>query len=95
MIEFSCPADIKVSRKVEEKVATYGPLIRNLQIMYKDYCFKMLPVAVGALGTIPHATKESLKEVKFSKIKINKLLRRLRNNSVTGTVKICKTFMKF
>ena len=95
VIEFSCPADINVSRKVEEKVAAYGPLIINLQIMYKDYHFKMLPVVVGALGTIPNATKESLKEMKFSKTEINKLLRKLQNNSVRGTVKICKTFMKF
>ena len=99
IIEFSYPADINVSNKIEEKVATYGPLIRNLQIMYKDYRFKMLPVVVGALGTIPNATKEMkempLKEMKFSKIEINKLLRKLQKNSVRGTVKICKTFMKF
>ena len=95
VIEFSFSADINVSRKVEEKVTAYGPLIRNLQIMYKDYHFKMLPVVVGALGTIPNATKESLKEMKFSKTEINKLLRKLQNNSVRGTVKICKTFMKF
>ena len=83
IIEFSCPADINVSSKIEEKVATFGQLIRNLQITYKDYRFKMLPVVVGALGTIPNATKE-----------INKLFRKLQNNSVKGTVKICKTFMK-
>ena len=95
VVEFSCPADIYVSRKVEEKVAAYGPLIRNLQIMYKDYHFKVLPVVVNALGTIPNATKESLKEMKFSKTEINKLLRKLQNNSVREIVKICKTFMKF
>ena len=95
VIEFSCPADINVSRKVEEKVAPYGPLIKNLKIMYKNLHFKMLPVVVGALGTIPNATKESLKEMKFSKTEINKLLRKLQNNSVRGMVKICKTFMKF
>ena len=95
VIEFSCPADINVLRKVEEKVAAYVPLIRNLQIMYRDYHFKMLPVVVGALGTIPNATKESLEEMKFSKTEINKLLRKLQNNSVRGTVNICKTFMKF
>ena len=95
MIEFSCPTDINVSRKVEERAAAYGPLIRNLQIIYKDYCFKMLPVAFGALGTIPNTTKESLKKMKFSKIEINKLLGKLQNNSVSGTVKICKKFMKF
>ena len=46
----------------------------------------MLPVVVGALATIPNATKGSLKEIKLSKIEINKLLRKLQNNSVTGTV---------
>ena len=61
MTEFNCPADIIVTRKVEEKMATYGTLIRNLQIMYKDYRFKMLSVVIGALGTIPNATK-SLKK---------------------------------
>ena len=35
--------------------------------MYKDYRFKMLPVAVGALRTITNATKESLEE-KLKKI---------------------------
>ena len=95
VIEFSCPADINVSKTVEEKVAAYGRLIRELQIMYKDYHFKMLPVVVGALGTIPNATKESLEEMKFSKTEINKLLRKLRNESVRGMVKICKTFIKF
>ena len=95
VIELSCPIDIIVSRIVEEKVATFGPLIRNLQIMYKDYRFKMLPVVVRALATILNTTKETLKEMRFSEIKINKLLRKLQNNSVKETVKICKTFMKF
>ena len=50
----------------------------------------MLPVVIGALGTIHNASKESLKEMKFSKIAINKLLRKLQNNSVRGTVKFVK-----
>ena len=95
VIQTSCPSDINVSRKVEEKVATYGSSIRNLQIMYKEYRFKMSPVMVGALGTILNTTKKSLEEIKFSKIKINRLLRKLQKNSVTGTVKTCKTFMNF
>ena len=55
----------------------------------------MLPLVVGALSTIPNATKEGLKEMKFSKTEINKLLIKLQNNSVRWTVKICKTFMTF
>ena len=92
VIGFNCPDDCNVLKKVEEKMAAYSPLIRNLQIMFKEYCFKMLPVVVCALGTIPNATKESLK---FSKIEIKKFLRKLPNKSVRTKVKICKTFMKF
>ena len=33
IIEFSCPADINISKKIAEKTDNYGPLIRNLQIM--------------------------------------------------------------
>ena len=55
----------------------------------------MLPVVVGALGNNPNVTKESLKEMKFSKIEMNKLLRKLQKNSIKGTVEICKTLMKF
>ena len=88
MTEFSFPADINLSRKVEEEVAAYGPPIRNLQIMYKDYRFKILPVVVGALGAIRKVTEESLREMKLSKIETHKLLRKMKNNAVRGTVKI-------
>ena len=33
IIEFSCSADINISKKTAEKTGNYGPLIRNLQIM--------------------------------------------------------------
>ena len=91
---FSCPADINVSRRIEEKVATYGPLIRNLQIMYNDCRFKMLLVVVGALGTIANATKESLKEIKFSKTEKKQAFKKLAEQFCYRKVKICETFMK-
>ena len=65
MIEFGFPADIDVTRKVEEKVATFGPLIRDLQVIYKDFHCKILLFVIGALGTISKATKENLRERKF------------------------------
>ena len=95
IVEFSCPADINASRKVEEKINIYGPLIRNLQIMYKDYKFKMLPVVIGALGTVPKATINSLKELSFKKHELNVMIRKLQEKTVKGTVQICKTFMRF
>ena len=37
IIEFSCPADISIGKKIKEKIDKYGPLIRNLQMMYENY----------------------------------------------------------
>ena len=53
MVEFSCPEDINVSKKVSEKENIYGPLIRSLQLLYPDYKFESIPIIVGALVSIP------------------------------------------
>ena len=33
IIEISCPLNTNIGRKVNEKLETYGPLVRNLQIL--------------------------------------------------------------
>ena len=73
----------------------YAPLIRNMQIMYPKYKFVMVPIIVGALGYIPKSLKTNIKELGFNEVETRKLIRKLQNVSVIGTVKICKTFLKF
>ena len=63
--------------------------------MYNDYTFKMLPIIVGALGTIPKATRESLIKLGFPKKDINRIIRKMQEQVIKGTVQICKTFMRF
>ena len=53
IIKFNCPAVINIPRKINEKMNTYGLLLRNLQILYPEYKFEMIPVVVGALGYVP------------------------------------------
>ena len=36
IVEFSCPADINITKK-EEKLSVHVPLVRNLQIMHPNY----------------------------------------------------------
>ena len=48
--EFSCPCDVNLIAKTSEKINTYGPLIRNLQVSYLQYRFEMIPVIIEALG---------------------------------------------
>ena len=39
--EFSRPEDINISRKIDEKMNTYGPLLKDLKIFYREYKFKI------------------------------------------------------
>ena len=57
VIEFSCPADINISKKIAEKTGNYGPLIRKLQIMYPQYRFMFVPIIVGTFGWVPKSLK--------------------------------------
>ena len=43
IIEFSFPLDININRKVNKKLENYGPLVRNLRIMYPEYKFQVPP----------------------------------------------------
>ena len=95
IVEFSCPADVNVVKKVAEKENIYGPLIRNMQLMYKEYKFSFIPIIVGALGTIPKCLNEDIQKLGFTNAEAKTLIKRLQILSITGTVKICKTFMNF
>ena len=95
IIEFSCPADINIVNKVSEKENIYGPLIRNMQMMYENYSFMFIPIIVGALGHVPKCIFTNIENLGFTKNKTKKLVKKLQVLSVTGTVKICKTFMSF
>ena len=60
VIEISCPADVNVTSKVENKEQIYAELIRNLQLIYREYKFTFLPIIVGALGYIPKCLDDNL-----------------------------------
>ena len=88
IIKFSCPADIDISRKIDGKMNTYGLLLRNLQILYQEYKFEMIPIVVGALGYVPKCLTQYLSQLGFNTIKIRKVIRKMQNISVSGTVKM-------
>ena len=69
VVEFSCVGDINVTRKLQEKEKTYGPLIRNLHILYLEYSYQNIPIINGALGSIPCNLIYNLKCLGFLKKK--------------------------
>ena len=84
-----------VTRKIQEKESTYGPLLGNLQILYPEYSNQFIPIIIGALGSIPCNFKYNLKCLGFSEKEGNKQSKILQIKSITGSVKIVKSFLKF
>ena len=95
IIEFSCPLATNIGRKLNEKLETYGPLVRNLQILYPDYKYEVAPIIIGAMGYVPKNVINYLKMIGFDERESKTLTRKLQIKSISGTVNICKTFLSF
>ena len=95
VVEISCPADMNITKKAKEKLDNYAALLRNLQMLYQGYKFEMVPIIVGALGYVPKELKTNLEKLNFNENEVKSITRKLQTISVSGTVKIMKTFMGF
>ena len=95
IIEFSCPCDVNLIGKTSDKINTYGPLIRNLQISYPQYRFEMIPIIIGALGYVAKSLMTYVKQLGFEEKNAIYVIRKLQSLATVGTAKIWKTFLKF
>ena len=74
-VDFSCPLDSNITNKVAEKKSNYGPLIRNMQIMYPNYKFEMITIVIGCLGHVQSDLKMYMKQLGFDDKEIPFLVR--------------------
>ena len=92
---FSWLLDSNITKKVAEKKNNYGLLIRNMQIMYPNCKFEMIPVVIGYLSYVKNDLKMYMKQLGFDGKEIPFLVRRLQIASIYYTVNICKAFFNF
>ena len=95
IIEVSCSADINITKTKEEKLSIYVPLIRNIQIMHPSYHYRIMPIIVGAPGSIPKSLHGYVYQLSFNNFESKRIICKLQSTSATGTAKICKSFLKF
>ena len=93
IIDFSVPLDGNVTRKEIEKVNNYVPPVNELQQMYRDYTYKIIPVVIGTSGAVSLSLKDHLKAVGITS-DITRFVHRLQNAAIVGSVKIVKTVLK-
>ena len=95
MIEFSCPSELNISSKIQEKMNNYAPLLENMRIIYPHYRFEMLPVIVGALGLVPSYLFNCMNDLGIERTEALRHIDKMKAIVSSGTIKICKTFLNF
>ena len=95
VIEFSCPSDVNVSIEIQEKMNNYAPLLQDIQIIYPDYHFEMLPLIAGAPGFVQSCLFNYMTTLGFDKKEALRHISKMQAIVSSETVKICITFLNF
>ena len=82
VVNFSCPLDSNITKKVAQKKNNYGPLIRNMQIMYPNYKFEMILVVIGCFSYVQNNLEMYIKQLGFNDKEIPFLIGRLQIASI-------------
>ena len=84
--------DINVEKNCQTKHDNYFQLCAELKRVYGDYSFEVVPISVGATGLITTTLAKNLKKIGVKDE--TKLVKRLQQKALIGTMKIVKSFMK-
>ena len=88
IIDVAIPGDARVPQKEAEKIEKYSDLRRELQKLWKVKA-KVVPIVVGALGTVSKSLTGYLKEIKVStKIQV------IQKSALLGTARILRKVLE-
>ena len=63
LMEISVPLDINISNQQVVKGDKYMLLVSEMQQLYRNYTFQIIPVIIGCLGAIPKSLEQNLKKL--------------------------------
>ena len=63
IIDICVPLDFNVTLHETTKRDNYTSLLGQLKKMYPGYTYTIIPVVIGALGTVPRKLKENLEKI--------------------------------
>ena len=94
VIDVCVPLDTNVELRETTKRNSYIDLVDELQRIYPKYKYTIVPIIVGALGTIPKKLKENLQKTGIKTEKIPTVTKEIQKLALLGTLKVCKNFQK-
>ena len=94
VIDVCVPLDTNVELRETTKRNSYIDFVDQLQRIYPKYKYTIVPIIVGALGTIPKKLKENLQKTGIKTEKIPTVTKEIQKLALLGTLKVCKNFQK-
>jgi hypothetical protein len=91
IVEVGIPLDKNVDEVETTKQSKYVPLAVNLKRAYPEYTFECVPIVVGALGLVTKNLPEHLMILGFDKRKAHRMIKKIAEKVVLGTVRIAKS----
>ena len=88
VIDIAVPEDTAVKAKEEEKLEKYQDLAREIQKMWSVRT-QVLPVVIGALGTVPKRLESNLK-----RIGTNNSIELIQKSALLGTARILRKVLE-
>ncbi len=82
------PRDSRIEMKEQEKITKYQDLGIEIQRIWEKR-ITVVPIVIGALGTIPNDLKEHLKKIGINKITSNQL----QKATLLGTARIIRKYL--
>ena len=94
LVEISVPLDINTSNRQVVKRDKYMLLVSEMQQLYRNYTFQIIPVIIGCLGAIPKSLEQNLKKLGLEDATYKSLIEKLQKTALPGSVMIMKTFIR-
>ena len=91
IIDIAVPLDLNATSKSKDKMNDYMVLLSELQRIYPRYCYQIIPVVIGALGTVQYSLEENLKKLQLKKTTVDQIIKKIQKRALIGTMKIAKT----
>lgn len=89
IVDVAVPGDARVASKEIEKQDKYRDLAIELQRLWELKKVKVIPVVIGALGTVPVALKKHLRAMKVDDVKVE----HLQKTAILGTAYILRRYL--
>ena len=73
--------DLSATSKPKDKVNNYMVLLSELQMIYPRYCYQIIPVVTGALGTVTYSLEKNLQKLQLKKTTAGQITKKIQKRA--------------